>query len=44
MGAYFYPDGTVYKGEWLNGKKHGKGELITRDGFIYHGIWNNDIL
>lgn len=44
MGAYFYPDGTVYKGEWFNNKKHGKGELIGKDGIIYSGIWNNDVM
>lgn len=44
LGSYHYPDGAVYKGEWLNNKKHGKGELITKEGIIFRGIWNNDIM
>ena len=39
------PDGTVYDGAWLNGKKHGKGQLTTMQKFpkikvMYEGNWN----
>lgn len=37
-------DGNIYKGEWQNGKRHGKGDFQTRDGVIYSGIWNHDII
>ncbi len=28
---YTYPDGTRYKGEWKDNKRHGKGVLIRPD-------------
>ena len=27
-GTYKYEDGTVYEGEWMDGKKHGRGKAI----------------
>ncbi len=39
---YTYPDGTRYKGEWKDSKKHGKGVLIRPDGTKYAGEWAND--
>ena len=33
---------TIYKGQWKNGKRHGKGELFWRDGSYYQGQWKND--
>ena len=37
-------DGDVYEGEWKDGKKHGKGKLITKDGKCFlvkfeEGAW-----
>ena len=29
-----YPNGDKYKGEWKNGKKHGIGVTISKDGKI----------
>ena len=31
------PDGAIYEGEWLNGKKDGYGILQKRDGLRYEG-------
>ena len=28
-----YSDGTVYTGDFMNGKRHGKGEIVTPAGF-----------
>ncbi len=38
-----YPDGTVlnYKGCVLNGKPHGKGTMLWRNGEKYVGSWEN---
>jgi len=38
-GTYFYPSGTVYKGEWENGGRHGLGvcEFVSQN--KYCGYW-----
>ena len=41
-GTWTYTDQTVYKGEWLNSKKHGKGTLTFPDGSKYIGEWFED--
>ena len=35
FGTYWYPDGTVYKGHWFQGKKHQEGELYENNGRVY---------
>lgn len=41
----FTEEGTIYKGQWnFNGKKHGYGILITKEGCKYEGFWKNDQL
>jgi hypothetical protein len=36
--AVLLENGSVYVGEWsLDGKRHGRGRIITRDGAIYEG-------
>ena len=30
------------KGEWKNGKRHGKGTMVHANGNKYTGIWVND--
>ena len=37
-----YANGSVYEGEWKNGKKHGKGVKINEDGTKYDGDYKND--
>merc|ERR1719356_2169967 len=40
-GAYFYPNPyfTSYEGDWLDGKKHGRGRLSFEDGGCYEGAF-----
>jgi len=33
-----------YDGEWLHGKRHGKGTLNWSNGAVYQGTWKNDML
>ena len=41
----FQDEGSIYKGEWnVQGKKHGYGILITKEGSKYEGFWKNDQL
>lgn len=41
----FKEEGTIYKGDWnIQGKKHGHGILVTREGSKYEGFWKNDQL
>ncbi len=37
-----YPNGDVYKGEVVDGKRVGKGKLTCADGKVYEGEWVND--
>lgn len=40
LGPYRYPDGSYYKGEFKNKKKHGLGEeFLSRSGVYYLGFW-----
>lgn len=43
-GTYYYPDGSVYKGEWKDGKHHGYGTYEFSNGTIYEGEWQNNVL
>lgn len=36
------PNGSVYTGHRLNGKKNGKGQQVWPDGSRYDGFWDND--
>lgn len=38
-----YDDGCVYTGEIVNGKRHGKGNMIWPNGTVYDGCWQNDL-
>ncbi len=42
MKRYTYPDGTVYEGEWEEGKRHGYGVWSRPDGTRYAGEWTDD--
>lgn len=37
-----YANGDVYKGEVVNGLRHGQGKLKCADGKVYEGEWVND--
>jgi len=43
QGRYLYKDGQVYKGSWLNGKKHGQGHFIYKDKSTYRGEWKAEL-
>lgn len=36
-GTYIWDEGTIYKGEWLDDKAHGLGQLIHINGEVYEG-------
>ena len=39
FGIKFYPSGTKYIGEFINGKPHGQGTFYASNGTISEGIW-----
>ncbi len=36
-------DGSEYKGEWVNGVQHGKGEMRFSDGTVKRGLFENNV-
>jgi hypothetical protein len=38
FGSYFYPDGSEYRGEWINNMKSGQGTYYCK-GYKYEGQW-----
>jgi len=46
FGTYVYDDGSIYTGEFKNGKRHGKGRMKwasgARKGEEYEGEWSGD--
>ena len=42
LGVFSYKDGSVYKGQWKDGKREGKGKMTDDNGTIYEGEWKND--
>jgi len=41
-GELKYPDGSIYKGEFLNNKRHGEGTYYYSNGDIFCGHWENN--
>ena len=41
-GIHFYSNGDIYKGDWSNNKRIGKGRLIFKDGSEYIGQFIDD--
>jgi hypothetical protein len=37
-----YPDGSVYEGVLVDGKRHGEGKYTYADGDVYKGEWRDD--
>ena len=37
-----YENGNLYKGELLNGKRHGYGEMTFSDQSVYKGQWKDN--
>lgn len=42
-GEEVWKDGTVYKGDFLNGSKHGKGVYKFLDSSTYEGYFKQDM-
>jgi hypothetical protein len=42
FGTYLYSSGKKYKGNWREGKRHGKGAITYAYGTKYDGEWKND--
>lgn len=43
MGPIELLDGSVYTGQWRNGKRYGKGQLMTSAGALLEGYWNSGL-
>jgi len=41
IGIYTYDNGVKYEGEFVNGKKNGKGTCTYPNGDKYIGMWKN---
>jgi hypothetical protein len=41
-GEMYWTDGSIYKGEWINGIQHGKGTMSLTDGLCKAGIFKNN--
>lgn len=41
-GTKEYQDGSVYSGQWKDGKREGYGEMLWPSGFSYRGQWKNN--
>ena len=39
----FYENGNIYLGETKDGKKHGQGIYLRKNGDMWYGPWENDI-
>ena len=42
QGYYIDPDRNIFKGNFINGKRHGFGLCVLYSGQIYKGEWEND--
>jgi serine/threonine protein kinase len=42
IGNHIYPSGASYEGEWVSGKRSGKGKGVSNNGNRYVGDWLND--
>ena len=38
-GVFKWGDGREYRGQWKNGKQHGKGTLVDKDGNMTVAEW-----
>ena len=36
-GRMTHANGDIYQGEWLDGKAHGQGVFVDKDGSLYDG-------
>jgi hypothetical protein len=38
----YYPNNTIFEGEWSDGKKNGQGKMYYANNTLYEGNWIND--
>lgn len=38
-GRYIYSNGNYYIGNWVDGKRQGRGKLVDKSGKVYEGMW-----
>ena len=43
MGKYLLYLSNIYLGQWVNGKKNGKGIQLGVDNSCYYGEWKNGV-
>lgn len=39
-----YEDGSVYEGNWRNGREDGRGQKIDRRGKVVDGNWQGGVI
>jgi hypothetical protein len=42
-GEMYWTDGSIYKGNWVNGIQHGYGKMIFIDGTMNEGIFDHNV-
>lgn len=42
-GVYTYTNGSVYDGQWVDGRKQGRGKQTQPDGGVYVGEWRDNL-
>jgi len=40
-GIFYWPDGRIYHGSWVNGKQQGYGKYINQNNEEKFGFWTN---
>ncbi len=43
QGVYTYTNGSVYEGQWVDGRKQGQGKQTQPDGSVYVGEWRDNL-
>lgn len=41
-GVYTYTNGSIYEGQWVDGRKQGQGKQMQPDGSVYTGEWRDN--
>ena len=41
IGDFMWPNGDVYSGQYINGRRNGLGDMFYGDGDVYKGAWRN---
>lgn len=43
VGTCKWPDGSYYRGDWMQNVRHGNGVYVTADGIKFEGQWICDV-